>query len=420
MKGLETEKHTVVISGAGPAGTMASTFLSKAGIRHLLLDKSVFPRDKVCGDALSGKVFSVLNKIDPSVRQNMLDLPSEFIPCEGIVFVAPNGRQLDVPFQSKPSSNTHGPAGFVSPRLHFDQFIHRYLDSQTCDFRQGCEILDVARMDHEVSLTIKEGNNIRHIRTKLIIAGDGERSIIAKKLGGHQKALQHFSAGIRVYYEGVTQMHPKNYIELHFIKEFLPGYVWVFPLPNGRANVGAGILSSHISKNGLNLREMLQKTIREHPSLKERFSNAKPLEKVKGWGLPLGSRRPSISGDNFLLTGDAASLIDPFTGEGISNAMLSGMYAAEIASKAIVSNDYSKKNLMQYDQRVYQRLGGELKLSRSLQNLCRYPFLFNLVINKANSNKAFRETISCMFDDLDLRAKLRSPSFYFNLLFGRQ
>jgi flavin-dependent dehydrogenase len=142
------------------------------------------------------------------------------------------------------------------------------------------------------------------------------------------------------------------------------------------------------------------------------------LEKVQGWGLPLGSKRRKLCGDHFMLAGDAASLIDPFTGEGISNAMYSGMLAAETALDALHKDDFSESGLQQYDSKVYRRLGGELKLSRTMQKLCNYPFLFNLVVNKAERNREFRETISCMFDDLDLRAKLKKPGFYFNLVFG--
>jgi flavin-dependent dehydrogenase len=115
-------------------------------------------------------------------------------------------------------------------------------------------------------------------------------------------------------------MHSENYIELHFLKDFLPGYLWIFPLPNGLCNVGAGILSSHASRNHINLRDRLMRAIRNHPDLSSRFTNAEMIGKVEGWGLPLGSKRRRLSGDNFLLTGDAASLIDPFTGEGISNS----------------------------------------------------------------------------------------------------
>jgi flavin-dependent dehydrogenase len=213
-------------------------------------------------------------------------------------------------------------------------------------------------------------------------------------------------------------MHPENFIELHFIKGFLPGYLWIFPLPNGMANVGAGMLSSHVAKKNVNIRKQMLDAIQHHPDLSKRFKHAELQGKIMGWGLPLGSKRSVLSGDNFMLTGDAGSLIDPFTGEGISNAMFSGMAAAETALKAIQANDFSTALLRSFDKRVYDRLGSELQISRRLQQLCRYPLLFNMVVNKASKNKAFRDTISCMFDDLDLRSRLKNPMFYLKLAFG--
>lgn len=413
-----TENHTIVIIGAGPAGSMASAFLSREGIPHLLIDKAVFPRDKICGDALSGKVFTILKKLDPNIRSKMGALESDFLPCEGIVFVAPNGKSLDVPFKSKSANTIEGPAGFVSPRMKFDQYLHNYIDLKYADFRESTELMAIERDSEGLILTLSSNGKPYEVRTKLLISADGERSLAAKSIGGIKKEPDHFSAGIRMYFEGVTGMHPKNYIELHFIKDFLPGYLWIFPLPNGKANVGAGVLSKHASKQKMNLRQMLMDCISSNPAIKDRFKNAKPMEKVQGWGLPLGSKKRKLSGDNFILTGDAASLIDPFTGEGISNAMFSGMMAAETAAEALKMNDYSDVFLQAYDSKVYRRLSGELKLSRTMQKLCNYPFLFNLVVNKAERNREFRETISCMFDDLDLRAKLKKPGFYFNLVFG--
>ncbi|MFM7766514.1 MAG: NAD(P)/FAD-dependent oxidoreductase [Bacteroidota bacterium] len=418
MNSSNTESHTIVISGAGPAGTMAAAFLSREGIPHLLIDKAVFPRDKICGDALSGKVFTVLKKLDPNIRSKMGTMESDFLPCEGIVFIAPNGKSLDVPFKSKSANSVDGPAGFVSPRSKFDHYLHNYINKEHTDFRQATELMAIERGSEVLTLTLSANGKPYQVKTKLLIAADGERSLAAKFLGGIKKEADHFSAGIRVYYEGVTDMHPKNYIELHFIKEFLPGYLWIFPLPNGKANIGAGVLSKHASKQKMNLRQMLTDCISTHPAIKDRFKNATPMEKVQGWGLPLGSKKRKLSGDNFILSGDAASLIDPFTGEGISNAMFSGMMAAETAIEALKMNDYSDAFLQSYDSKVYRRLGGELKLSRTMQKLCNYPFLFNLVVNKAERNREFRETISCMFDDLDLRAKLKKPGFYFNLIFG--
>ncbi|MFL5731058.1 MAG: NAD(P)/FAD-dependent oxidoreductase [Cytophagaceae bacterium] len=119
-----------------------------------------------------------------------------------------------------------------------------------------------------------------------------------------------------------------------------------------------------------------------------------------------------------MLIGDAASLIDPFTGEGISHAMISGMHAAEHAADCLVLNRFDATFMSGYDQRVYSRLGKELAISTKMQYLIKYPWLFNFVVNKATKNKELSEMISCMFDDLDLRKKLKSPGFYFRLIFG--
>jgi len=127
-----------------------------------------------------------------------------------------------------------------------------------------------------------------------------------------------------------------------------------------------------------------------------------------------------LSGDNFILTGDAACLIDPFSGEGIGNALYSGMLAAAAIQQARDRNDYSAAFISAaYDDVVYKRLGDELKLSATLQRLCKYPWLFNFVVNKAYKSPALRNTISCMFTDMDLREQLSKPSFYFKILMNK-
>lgn len=158
--------------------------------------------------------------------------------------------------------------------------------------------------------------------------------------------------------------------------------------------------------------------IKNNPSIKDRFKDANIIGNIDGWGLPLGSKKRKLSGNRIILCGDAASMIDPFSGEGISNAMYCGMRAAEVSRDAINSSNYTDDFLSGYDQFVYNRLWNELKLSHTLQKLCNYPSLFNFVVNKASKNETFRQTISCMFDDIDLREKLRKPSFYFKMLFG--
>ena len=171
-----------------------------------------------------------------------------------------------------------------------------------------------------------------------------------------------------------------------------------------------------MSQKYVNLKADMLKAIANNPTIRERFRRAKLVDNIQGWGLPLGSIKRPLSGDGFLLVGDAGSLIDPFTGEGIGNAMYSGMMAANFIPEAIKQNRFDAEFLKTYDDAFYSRHWDELKLSHTMQKLCKYPRLFNFVVNKANKNKTLRDTISCMFEDLDLRAKLRDPLFYFKLL----
>ncbi|MDQ3071632.1 MAG: NAD(P)/FAD-dependent oxidoreductase, partial [Bacteroidota bacterium] len=228
---------------------------------------------------------------------------------------------------------------------------------------------------------------------------------------------KHFCGGIRAYYEGVEGLHPENYLELHFLKELVPGYFWIFPLPDGRANVGMGMLSADIKKNRVNLRQEMLKVIAEHPRFKERFKNATLTGKINGWGLPLGSKKRQLSADNLILTGDAASLIDPFTGEGIGNAVISGMVASRIAKAAMEKQDFSTSSLIGYDKVIYQKLWSELQLSYRIQRLTTYPWLFNFVVNRISASRSLQQIFTNMFVDMDLRAQMKNPMFYFRLLF---
>ncbi len=160
--------------------------------------------------------------------------------------------------------------------------------------------------------------------------------------------------------------------------------------------------------------------IKNNPTIAPRFADARLKGKIEGWGLPLAMNRQPLSGDNFMLTGDAACLVDPFSGEGIGNALYSGMLAAAAIKDAGEQNDFSAGFLKKtYDDVVYKRLGGEFKISATLQRLCNYPWLFNFVVNKANKSPSLRNTISCMFADMDMRDQLRKPSFYFKILFNK-
>lgn len=409
--------HSVIIVGAGPAGITASIELCRNRIPHILIEKGNFPKDKICGDALSGKVLEVLKKLDKGLHDRFILSEQEKMGSYGVKFFAPNGNALEVPF-SNDLKKLHYAPGFISKRIQFDQWLFDQVDFNYCDYRQGTSLNSIARIDGRLALTCKAGDSEMIFSCDLVIGAEGDRSVVAKQLANFQKDNASYSAGLRCYFENVSGLHKEGFIELHFLKDLLPGYFWIFPLPDNQANVGLGLLSKDVSKRKLNLRKKLEEIIQTHPEISIRFIHAKALEEPKGWGLPLGSVQRKLSGQNYLLTGDAASLIDPFTGEGIGNAMLSGLMASQQAKMSLEANKFDVDFLQQYTEKVYQRLGSELRLSHKLQQLSGYEWLFNFVINKAAKNKTIQEVITSMFADIDVRAKFRDPKFYFKLLFS--
>lgn len=405
----------ILIIGAGPGGATTALFLAKYGIKSTLVDKATFPRDKICGDALSGKVVEVLKKLDASLIDDLCKQQNEFLGSFGVTFVAPSGQSLRVPFKNE-ITETSPPPGFISKRIDFDNWlidqVRKHPDIQLI------ENTELRKFERTPSGYRAVSKSDEVFESKLIIAADGASSTFAKEQAGLKTEPAHNCFGLRAYYKNILGLDHQNFIELHFLKDFLPGYFWIFPLPNGYANIGVGMRADVVHDKKLNLKKEFEKIIASHPAISPRFAQAEQIGEVKLHGLPLGSKKRPLSGDNYMLIGDAAMLIDPFTGEGIGNAMMSGMFAAQHAKRALESGDFSAASLKAYDKATYDRLWSELLLSYRMQQLVNYPSLFNFVVKKANSNTLLRETISAMFEDLDLRARLKDPKFYFKLLFS--
>lgn len=229
-------------------------FLSKNGIKHTLIEKAIFPRDKICGDALSGKVISILKSFDEQSANELSANQELFNPCKGVIFVSPNNTKLSIPFKLEYKAEDKAP-GFVSKRLDFDAFLFNKTESPFCHRLQNCELTGIEKLENGLKITTTTDKISTTINTKLLIAADGSRSLAAKQLGGMVLDKNHYSGGIRAYYSGVKNLHNEGYIELIFLKNYQPSYFWIFPLPNGKANVGAGMLSNEISKQRVDLKK---------------------------------------------------------------------------------------------------------------------------------------------------------------------
>ncbi|MRG46416.1 geranylgeranyl reductase family protein [Chitinophaga sp. SYP-B3965] len=408
---------SVCIIGAGPGGATAALQLDRLGISCVVVDKAVFPRDKVCGDGLSGKVLSGLEKIDKGIAERLQQIV-EKENSWGVTFVSPGRQSMDVPYKPNFNKATEAPIGFVCKRIHFDNFMVDELKrSPNVQLFEGVTV-DKYTLEEDGYL-ISDASGQFAVKAKLLIIANGAHSSFTRDVAKIKMEPKYYAAGIRAYYKGVKGMHADSFIELHFLKDLLPGYLWIFPLPNGEANVGMDMLSDAVRDRKVNLKSLLTDTLKQDPIFAERFRDAEMISTLDGYGLPLGSKKRVISGNRYMLVGDAAFLIDPFTGEGIGNAVCTGIIAAKQAAASLEADNYSAETLAAYDERVYRVLGPELNLSYKLQRLVKYPKLFNWVFKMGMKNKQLRDVISSMFYEVDLRKKLARPSFYFKLLLNR-
>lgn len=405
--------YDAVVVGAGPGGATAAATMARAGLQVLLIDKAKeFPRDKICGDALSG------NTVDVMKRLGMIDTLKNLgtIPSWGVTFSSPSGDEVSIPF-TKDMDRPIAP-GYVCERTTFDALVLDVARESGAEIRLGTTLKGLIKDGDVVQGVIVESNGVEEsIPARVTVGADGAYSAVLKNLGMDQLNEEYYSAGLRWYWSGVTGFTEGNHIELHFIKDAIPGYFWIFPLADGRANVGVGMLSSEVKKQSIKLKPLLEEMI-QHPKFRDRFANATPEDKIRGWGLPLGSKPRKMHGDGWMLIGDAASLIDPFTGEGIANAMVSGECAARWTERAAESNYASAAFLKGYEDEVLNYLGKELKISTTLQRVTKVQWMMNLVIRKASRSPEVADIISSMFDDENQRRKLYSPLFYLRLLFA--
>ena len=373
----------VIICGAGPAGSTCALALADSGLRVAVIEKSSFPRDKVCGDAVAAYIPKVLGTLHTKFK-DALSTFNEKVVVNNCRIVAPNTNSFDI---------TYSESGFISTRVSWDNYLFELASAEkNVTFFLNQAITDVSIDKVKSEITVQ--TDTRLFKGKIVIGCDGAHSIVNKKIVGTKMDLNHYSGGVRSYYKNVTGI-PDQTFEIHFIKDLLPGYFWIFPIKDNMANVGLGALSADISKRKLNLRKVFHDVINNVEYLKKRFTDAEQVGDLEGFGLPLGSRKVKMSGDNFMLCGDAASLIDPLSGEGIGQAMVSGRYAGWQAKKCFEQNNFTETFMRQYDRQVYDKFWVRHRKNYVIQQIIgRREWLLNGVINLASKKGMVRDLLA--------------------------
>ncbi len=370
-----TSEFDVIISGAGPAGCTAALALGSSGLRIALIEKERFPREKVCGDAIPPYVPKVLNTINPEYGKAFEEL-SEKEKINVCRIITPDKKSLNLKFSEY---------GFTCKRMIFDAFLFK-LASQLSNLTvfQDTQVRD-ARWD-DTGVIIYTDKNL-DLKSQLVIGCDGANSIIRKKLAGPKTAAGEYSVAVRTYFRNIKESTP-GVLEFHFINDLMPGYFWIFPMPDNQFNVGLGLPSKIISDKSINLSNELLRIIDTVPSLGNRFSEAEMTGEIKGHLLPLCSRKIPISGNRFMLCGDAASLINPVTGSGIGHAMQSGRYAGWHALKCFEKNDFSDDFMRLYDKTIHEKLWpGNRHYLMIRQFIIKYPAILNTIAKAGSASK---------------------------------
>lgn len=396
-------EYDAIVVGGGPAGSVAAMYLKKAGKNVILLDKADFPRDKTCGDAQGRKAANIIQELGLWEKFEKIEGQDIY----GIILSSPDGTQIEFDIES--DRNKPSP-GYVHKRMVFDDFLFESAKERVDT--KNFTVTDVIVEDEQVKGVIGKNENgeEEELRAKIVLGADGAHSVVARKFELDKNPPEHFITALRGYYKNIEGLSDK--IELHMIDSLIPGYFWIFPLPNKEANVGVGMIIKDMNKKKINLKEAMLKEIAENPLFKERFSNAELDGDIKGWSLPIASYHRKNYGNGFLLIGDAAGLIDPLTGEGIGNGMISGRIAAGIATEAIDNNDPSEKFLEKYDKELWDVIGEEIKKNYKLQRLgARFPILMNKMMNKAKNNEEFRKKLESRLPYVSGRGEIGTTNF---------
>jgi geranylgeranyl reductase family protein len=378
--GPELLAADVIVVGAGPAGSAAATFLAQAGLDVLLLEKTEFPREKVCGDGLTPRAVKSL------IAMGIDTTPENgWLRNKGLRVIG-GGLRLELPWPELASFPDYG---LVRPRMDFDDILARTAVKagarlQTSTTVTG-PVLDLAGRVVGVKATVGRQRDPVTYRAPLVIAADGVSGRLALALGLTRREDRPMGVAVRRYY--TSPRHDDDYLESWLElrdpsatgEDLLPGYGWIFGMGDGRSNIGLGVLNTSASFQGTDYRRMLERWLAGLPE-EWGYTEENATGPVRGAALPMGFNRTPHYTRGVLLVGDSGGMVNPFNGEGIAYAMESGMLAAEVAVQALARQPgpARERALKAYPQALKELYGGYYRLGGVFVKLIGNPQVMKL------------------------------------------
>lgn len=359
----------VAVVGAGPAGCAAALELSAAvpGLELVVLDRGWFPRDKTCGDGIGPKAVEALRRLGVYDEGRF----SRYQRLQGVILSSPGRYRVTVQTGGDPEIGT----GYVIPRLAFDAMLVEEVRRRGVVVREGFCVTELESSKRGVVIRGRTGGHPFELRAEAAIVSWGARAGVTAGVGSkRQGGLKDRAVAVRAYFEGLVGLEP--YMAIHFDPELVPGYGWVFPTGPETANIGYGIRADLLRRSGRSLLEMYRRFVQGNPFVKALYgASARQRGAVRGAVIPFRTLRTPLVKDRLLFVGDAAGLADPLTGEGIGNALTSGILAGATVAKAFTAATTESRTaaLLSYRRECGQALRMELLCAKALQRFLLEP-----------------------------------------------
>jgi flavin-dependent dehydrogenase len=406
-----SDTYDALVVGGGPGGAAAAYHLAAGGAKVLLVEKTTYPREKVCGDGLTPRGTAELDLM------GLRDVYAGWPHNTGLRVHGTQGRTYELPW---PEVTGLPSFGLTQTRHDLDQLLAEQAVKAGATLLEGTSVVrplvqhgvvvgaELARDGEDGNSgngkredarrqsagrengTRKDGkpepgeNGQRgdtwDVRAQVVIAADGASSRVAQALGHERDHNRPLAVAIRQYFRTERDQDPwlDSYLELRAGDEMLPGYGWVFPLGDGRVNVGLGVLGTSRRFRDVNYRELLARWVTEI-SGEWGFDPGDPAGKPRSSPLPMGANRHPALHRGVLFVGDAAGMVNPFNGEGITYAMETGRLAAGITLEVLASGDRSA--LSRYADELTDRFGSYYLLGRTFAKVISDPRVMKLCVS---------------------------------------